>query len=626
MMDVPHLRGLVVQDLGLRTLPLAVARTLGGWDVRYLNSRLNGRLSRRILRRLSISPVDLESEERIELREHSYDAPIYAAHDLVQSLRLDPVLDYLASRYSDVPHARAAFAVALVKATTADALGTFLTDAWLNTRKYGRAEVLARTTIEATLLRRLKTPAKVRTARQPEVRWDRFNRLVQRSKRENVLSPDTATDSASAGSDSPNASNTIDPAAALVLMVFNKGDTYGSLYAYDHLFSTDPASPLHRDMTALLSQSGGPLNGGGIAAPFPMGGSWITRRRDARLIHRTLREHAGPSVPDRVLSILAHLCAQIDSTADLLRITYPAARVACLMFEIQVPAYLSLAFDVAGIRTVALHERPETAFEHASPVITHTILAGSPLLARALSESWSTAIEVIEPIGMWRTDLLRDAVSAPWPGIGDPAGLKGRRLVVALPYHVAHDHGRPGDPIATAVQTMDHFLTDMTRIADAFPEVFVMVRAKNADWVNDPRLALTVNAVCSRQNMAISTDYASLNESYRLCANADLVVGKATSLLDECLALRIPAVIHDYTQNSRGSRRSILGYLPREIWALDQDELMSRVSFALGNNGSSFRTWWEPHRHRIYGELNDGDVRRRSRNYICALVESRDDR
>ena len=488
-------RGVVVEELGLRTLPTAIRHALGGYDVRYLNSRLSKGASGEVLKRLSITPISLESEDSVPLGQHSADGPLFAARSLVDNMGLKDVLHFLGGRYPTVAHAEDAFGVALVQAMATDAMGTFVVDAWIRARKYERAEVRSRTPEEAAILRHLGTPAAVRTTNQPRIPWKRLARVVSKSFAGVATRLGSPTRAAAASRAQARTQVASDPTAALVLMIFNHGDTYGDLYAYDHLFSTDPSSPLFRERTALISQSGGHLSGGGVAAPFPFGGSWLSRRRAARSIYRTLQPLAGPSVPDQALWILARLCAQIDATVAQLRTMYPAAQVACLVYEIQVPAYLSLALDIAGIRTVALHERPETAFEHVSPIIANTVLAGSPFLADALRTSWSTAISVVEPIGMWRTDLLKDAGASPWPCGSDPLAARGRRLIVALPFHVAHDGPRPGDPIATAFQTMGHFLQDMTKVADGFPDSFVIVRAKNADWVNDARLAEIVAAM-----------------------------------------------------------------------------------------------------------------------------------
>ncbi|MCG3777297.1 MAG: hypothetical protein JW395_4175 [Nitrospira sp.] len=611
-------RGLVIGDLGTVTLALAIGSAIRGLDVRFLSTRFRHPTIIRLLERLQISPISLEMQDRIPLEDKSYDTPLFAAHEYIESLNIEQVLAHLASRYPGVEYARSALRVALVKAMTPQALGTFIQNSWIRSVGYDSATIFARSRDEAQVLKFMKTPARVLWTPQPNRVLKRVGSFLQRAGDgfgSKVWPPKGRAVSCEQGAADAGSARQM----ASVVMVFNRGDHYGRLYAYDHLFDQNCESPLHRSNTAYLSRDGGALEGGGIAAQFPIGGSWTDRRFRAFRIYLSCRAFANPSVPRRVLWNLALICAQVEGSARELRALFPGARVACLLFEIQVPPYLSLAFDVAGIRTVALHERPETAFEHASPMIVNTILSASPFLSEALTESWSVAIREAEPVGMWRTDILLAERGSTWPAEHDPPQVDGRQLIVALPYHVVKSASGPIDPIGTSAQTMEHFLGDMIMIAAERPECFVLVRAKNMDWVCDPQLASVVAAIDAQDNMAISRTYDRLNESYRLVAHAHLVIGKATSLIDECLALGIPCLLHDYTGNTRGSRMSILHYLPRELWVLDRGELESGVRFAL-QGGDAFNTWWEPHRKRIYGDLNDGMVRLRARSVIRKIL------
>ena len=114
-------------------------------------------------------------------------------------------------------------------------------------------------------------------------------------------------------------------------------------------------------------------------------------------------------------------------------------------------------------------------------------------------------------------------------------------------------------------------------------------------------------------NIVVSRDYETFNESYRLCAWADLVIAKHTSVVDEVLSVGVPCVAHDYTPNSKDLSRLLVPYLPRDIWAEDFNELRGRIALALTNEGRDFYRLWEPHRMALYGDFSDGHVRSRAR-------------
>ena len=148
-----------------------------------------------------------------------------------------------------------------------------------------------------------------------------------------------------------------------------------------------------------------------------------------------------------------------------------------------------------------------------------------------------------------------------------------RHQEVALPYHVERGVGWSGDPIATDFSSVLHFIEDIADLASERPDLRIVIRGKNDDWISDHRFAAARSRTESLPNLSVSREYGRLNETYRLCANAHLIIAKHTSLVDEALALGIPCVLHDYTSNSRGYARLAVEYLPRRLWAEDPGEL-----------------------------------------------------
>jgi len=104
-------------------------------------------------------------------------------------------------------------------------------------------------------------------------------------------------------------------------------------------------------------------------------------------------------------------------------------------------------------------------------------------------------------------------------------------------------------------------------------------------------------------------------------ASADLVIAKYTSLVDECLAVGIPSIIHDYTPIAAGTSRPVVPYLPARLFVQHDQELEASVQWAMHSDGEDFRTWWEPHRRRVFGDLNDGHVRQRARQAMQSMLD-----
>jgi len=276
--------------------------------------------------------------------------------------------------------------------------------------------------------------------------------------------------------------------------------------------------------------------------------------------------------------------------------------------------------DASGIRAVALNERPQSVIWELQPFALSTLLTAGEIFSASAMASRSVSIEQALSVGMWRTDLLLQYRSEDPHELYEHARQNGQQFIVALPFHVTAEGDQDQSPLITSAHSVRHFLLEIFSIAEENPSVFIVIRGKNDHWVTDDRFQDIVGMIDQLPNITVSRDYATFNESYRLCAWADLVVAKHTSLVDEVLAVGTPCVIHDYTPNSKDLSRLVVPYLPREIWAEDVHELRRRIDFALANEGRDFDRWWEPHRFALYGDLADGQVRRRAREIFESLV------
>ena len=116
----------------------------------------------------------------------------------------------------------------------------------------------------------------------------------------------------------------------------------------------------------------------------------------------------------------------------------------------------------------------------------------------------------------------------------------------------------------------------------------------------------------SQENFAISRDYSRPAESYHLCSEADLVIAKHTSLVDECMSWGIPCLLHDYAENYTRYAQSTLIYLPEKAWVQSFQELCWKLeeilpvegrSVTRGQFDGSFHDMSLSHEHQVLGKL-----------------------
>ena len=160
----------------------------------------------------------------------------------------------------------------------------------------------------------------------------------------------------------------------------------------------------------------------------------------------------------------------------------------------------------------------------------------------------------------------------------------------------------------------------MIRLSRDIPNVFIILRFKYVDWVSLPVFAEAVREIESSENMSISMDYERSFFSYDLSANSHLVIAKHTSLGDECMAVGIPVLFHEYTHNTERLVADAFDYSPARIMCFNYQELLERSQTILSGDPHAMTPDYEYLKSVVYGGLGDGRVRERIHVHIDSLL------
>ncbi|MDP1878023.1 MAG: hypothetical protein Q8M17_10770 [Actinomycetota bacterium] len=576
---------------------------------------MTSRLGQRLLASLKVSPVDLAAASSLPVGPTSTDAAMRRAVDKVADATLGDLLDHYARLWPAAPGAAAALRCALLRDIADGALDAYYADLWARTNGLDDVVFVAANRWDDLLLSDPSNGRRVagRIPRGARGAAGLIRRVARRGAP--VAPPGPAPVAGPLGASEP-----ADPMRATVMLVLNQGLTYGQLYAYDLLQGDDGLADLAPDNVLMMARTGGPGNAEGIRHAYPDAGGAPSRVRVAVTLYAGSWRRFRWRYPARFQWFFAAFAAQTLAQQARLADSFASLRLAVLAYEVQVPISLTLALEANGVRTAAINERITSILTESQPFAVGTLLTASDETAQAALASRTVAVGSAAPVGMWRSDLLVEYRRAPAHPEWQLARDRGQRCIVVLPYHAHPGAGWGGNPLATSVESVGHFLRHVAELAERRPDARIVVRGKSDAWVEDPRLADSVALLRTAANVSLSRDYRTLNESYRLCAQADLVLAKYTSLVDEALTVGIPSVVHDFTANASGIARPLARHLDPGVWAEDSDELWRRVEFALADGGEQFRTWWEPRRRRAFGDYSDGSVRSRARRELARLA------
>lgn len=599
-------------DLGPLSLLFALGCRVLGAEVAYLRNGLKSRLAQEIALRFDISQIDVENVEWIE------DGSILTTEAALRGVQLlrDPMTTrfatYLGDQVSGRPGIPRALEVQLTCQITSRADDIGIIEVWTQSRHYRSKVILSSSKWDKYLIRRER-----RSFSTPSINTLDTAVSLSAACISTITRRVTAERLNSSVATRPESSAHIHDGqtGARVLFIPHQGIDYGNLYRWDHLFSSEVGSPLNiKNIVSLAYDSS-------VSDKFMSSEFFITvgiREKIGKTLRYFLRSlpKARTMLHLRILWQLARNSASARAIGDDVRQRFPNASVAILAYDMVVPTAISVGLLASGLRTFATQERPAATLQLSLPKIVDTYFTASALFSQMALRSPAAYVREATPLGMWRTDLLHKARLETPPVAIAQARARGQKSIVVLPYHVNAEKKDSLNSLVLSWSAFRHFMGDVLYLADHSPGVSFLIRGKNSDWWSHQEFSDIKLQVGLRSNVLLDDNYEELHHSYRLCAHADAVLAKHTSLAEECLALDIPTILHDYTHNTSSIAAPMFPYLPARLWAHSRPELEKRIADTLKDEGRNFSDWWKKKRPAIYGTGNDGHVSARARAII----------
>lgn len=410
---------------------------------------------------------------------------------------------------------------------------------------------------------------------------------------------------------------------AEVLFFPHKGLDFGKLFQKNHFYFDDPSSPFHQTNilhVELESNDTPEISGVSYTSlPPPSALSKLLALRAfakfmltnvAWLLTGGPKRRVLVAETFRCYSQFLHYYRELEQFSE--------AKIALVGYEYLFPVPLALACEAQGICTVAAQERFH--FSHCEVAfILNNYLCASLFSAERYQHNKLALVDRFTPVGMARTDLLHEYKSQPIPESLEQK-VQGRKLVVALDYHSQADRiDNSLQPIINW-QANRQFLEDLLTLANSISEAYFVIRGKNADWARLPQFADLILQIDAAENISVDGTYDTFNFSYRLCANADLVIAKHTSLGAECMAVGIPVLFHDYAPNADHVFARTFDYLGSSCMTHNLETLQARAISILHDNHNPLLNEDAALMHEMFGDYNDGHVKDRIQRLLCEMI------
>ena len=262
-------------------------------------------------------------------------------------------------------------------------------------------------------------------------------------------------------------------------------------------------------------------------------------------------------------------------------------KIALIDYDILCPKTLILALENNNIKTVATQERFFHAFYTSyANVIVDTYYTNSIYVSNVIKKSKYYDIKNLIPVGQYRSDLLPFYKKQTVPREISEAKKSGKKILIALGFDSPENWFESyTDPIVSWSAQID-FLEDIIKLSQNLENTFIALRYKSLNWIKNEYFKKTIDKIYRNKNIILCNNYEESFYSYKLCAHADLIIAKVTSLADECLVNEIPVLFHEYTHNMNRIFSFILDYLSLELCTFDFEELYQKSKSILFSNSS----------------------------------------
>ena len=287
-------------------------------------------------------------------------------------------------------------------------------------------------------------------------------------------------------------------------------------------------------------------------------------------------------------------------------------RIAIIEHDYLCPKTLLLALEKKKVKTISTQDRFYTTFYTSYfNVLLDTYYTASEYTAKFIKNSKYYNIKNLIPVGQYRSDYISSFKKDSIPEEISNAKEKGKKIIVVLGHHsMKHWFESNSEPNLNWSAQMS-FLKDIIKLSKNLKNTFIILRYKMLNWTENSYFKSILEEIESCENIKFSNDYSESFYSLKLCANADLVIAKHTSLADECLSNEIPVLFYEYTHNLEKIFLDIINYLPSELICHNFEDLYKKSQSILTSSSNKWEAQIKELNDRVYYVKEKKNIKKR---------------
>jgi hypothetical protein len=302
---------------------------------------------------------------------------------------------------------------------------------------------------------------------------------------------------------------------------------------------------------------------------------------------------------------------------------YSHAKIAIIGYDILFSKGCSLALESYGIKTVAALERMVSVYSERTQTFVNVYLVGSEYCIEQQNKNPGIHAERYIPVGQARVDLFHKYSHLKSNDLV-PGMKEGQKLVVALNFHSVADPETNRLQPFISWESNKVFFNDVIELAQMYPEMFFLFRGKDFTWIDMLAFTEIIEKISSLENIAVDTDFDTLEKAYMLCSSCDLIIARHTSLADEAYAYGKQVIVHDYSHNSNRIIGGVFNYLDSGLFVRNKESLHKLVGNYVSTGSVINPELYESVRQKLFGNYSDGKVRKRMQTIVEEMLVETD--
>jgi len=287
---------------------------------------------------------------------------------------------------------------------------------------------------------------------------------------------------------------------------------------------------------------------------------------------------------------------------------YKEAKIALVGYDILFPKALAFALESLNIKTISITERFILIYSNNYTFSLDTLLSASESSSKIIKKSDRFLTNNLYSVGQVRTDKFF---------YKDIPKSKYKARVVVLDHHIENDsENQKFEPILNWKNDVN-YRNEILFLAELNPEIEFIFRGKNCSWYNNKYHHHIKTKADKLPNVSVDMDY-SINswKSYNLCASADLIIARPTSLAEECVSKGMDVIVMDYGINYTISVAKFSPKLLRKYYCHSSKHFIEMFEFWKEHGYVITKKLKDQIKSEIFSNLTDGKVKQRVQKYL----------